>query len=72
VSATGTGVLDGQAEALNPKTVWVRHSNARAWDAFYQELVMGVGQVVIQDSFGSPRHDSPKPEQRSAHTARGS
>ena len=32
---------------------------------FYQELGMGLGQVVIQDSFGSPRHNSPKPEQGS-------
>ena len=52
-------------EALNPKTGWVWHPNARAWDAFYQELVMGLGQMVIQHSFGSPRHNSPKPEQRS-------
>ena len=28
-----------------------------------KQLVMGLGQVVIQDSFGSPRHNSPKPEQ---------
>jgi hypothetical protein len=52
-------------QALNPATGWVWHPNARAWDAFYQELVMGLGQVVIQDSFGSSRHNSPKPEQGS-------
>jgi hypothetical protein len=52
-------------EALNPKTGWVWHPNARAWNALYQELVMGLGQVVIQDSFGSPQNDSPRSEQRS-------
>jgi hypothetical protein len=52
-------------EALNPKTGWVWHPNARAWDALYQELAMGLGQVVIQDSFGSPQTDAPRPEQRS-------
>jgi len=51
--------------ALNPDTGWVWHSNARSWDAFYQQLVMGLGQVVIQDSFGSPRRKSPKPKQGS-------
>jgi hypothetical protein len=55
-------------DALNPQTGWVWHPNARAWDAFYQELVMGMGQVVIQDSFGSPRNDSPRPERRSQPT----
>ena len=68
--AGATPVLGGffsrlAQEALNPKTGWVWHPNARAWDAFYQELGMGLGQVVIQDSFGSPRHNSPKPEQGS-------
>jgi YD repeat-containing protein len=52
-------------EALNPKTGWVWNPNARAWDAFYQQLVMGLGQVMIQNSFGSPRRNSPKPEQGS-------
>src|SRR5262249_35237790 len=57
------GSLSQLAEqALNPQTGWVWHPNARAWDAFYQQLVMGLGQVVIQDSFGSPRRDSPRPE----------
>ena len=50
-------------QALNPQTGWVWQPNARAWDTFYQQLAMDVGQVVIQDSFGSPRLDSPKPEQ---------
>ena len=68
--AGATPVLGGffsrlAQEALNPQTGWVWHPNARSWDAFYQELAMGLGQVVIQDSFGSPRHDSPKPEQGS-------
>ena len=68
--AGATPVLGGlfsqlAQQALNPETGWVWHPNARAWDAFYQELAMGLGQVVIQDSFGSPRHDSPKPEQGS-------
>ena len=71
--AAATPVLGGffsqlAQEALNPATGWVWHPNARAWDAFYQQLVMGLGQVVIQDSFGSPRNDSPKPEQRSQPT----
>jgi Bacterial toxin 5 len=71
--AGATPVLGGffsrlAQHALYPKTGWVWHPNARAWDAFYQELVMGVGQVVIQDSFDSPRHNSPKPEQRSQPT----
>ncbi|MGH8647071.1 MAG: hypothetical protein ACREX4_22485, partial [Gammaproteobacteria bacterium] len=44
-------------EALNPQTGWVWHPNARAWDALYQELAMGLGQLAIQDSFGSPRHN---------------
>jgi YD repeat-containing protein len=55
-------------EALNPATGWVWHPNARAWDAFYQQLVIGLGQVVIQDSFGSPQNESPRPEQRSQPT----
>ena len=68
--AAATPVLGGffsqlAQEALNPETGWVWHPNARAWDAFYQQLVMGLGQVVIQDSFGSPRHNSPRPEQGS-------
>ncbi|MGH8646396.1 MAG: hypothetical protein ACREX4_18835 [Gammaproteobacteria bacterium] len=68
--AAATPVLGGffsrlAQEALNPKTGWVWHPNARAWDALYQELAMGLGQLAIQDSFGSPRHTSPKPEQRS-------
>ena len=75
--AAATPVLGGffsqlAQEALNPATGWVWHPNARAWDAFYQQLVMGLGQVVIQDSFGSPRNDSPRPEQRSqSHPAGG-
>jgi len=68
--AAATPVLGGffsrlAQQALNPQTGWVWHPNARAWDAFYQELVMGLGQVVIQDSFGSPWRHSPKPEQGS-------
>ena len=52
-------------EALDPKTGWAWRPNARAWDAFYQQLGMGLGQVVIQDSFGSPQqHDSPGDEPR--------
>src|SRR5262249_13480689 len=70
VGGGATPVLGGffsrlYLEALNPQTGWVWHPNARAWDALYQELAMGLGQVVIQDSFGSPRRNSPKPEQRS-------
>ena len=68
--AAATPVLGGffsqlAQQALNPATGWVWHPNARAWDAFYQQLVMGLGQVVIQDSFGSPGNGSPRPEQRS-------
>jgi YD repeat-containing protein len=54
---------DVARDALNSKTGWVWHRNARAWDAFYQDLVIDVGQLVIQDSFGS--RDSPKPKQGS-------
>jgi YD repeat-containing protein len=68
--AAATPVLGGffsrlAQEALNPKTGWVWHPNARAWDAFYQELGIGLGQLVIHDSFGPPRHESSKAAQRS-------
>src|SRR5262249_59675232 len=71
--AAATPVLGGffsqlAQEALNPATGWVWHPNARAWDAFYQQLVIGLGQVVIQDSFGSPQNDPPRSEQRSQPT----
>jgi hypothetical protein len=52
-------------DAVNPKTGWVWHPNARAWDAFYQDLAIELGQVVIQDSFGSPRQTPPKPKRGS-------
>ncbi len=65
--AAATPVLGGffsqlAQAALDHNTGWVWHPNIRAWDAFYQQLVMGLGQVVIQNSFGAPRHNSPKPK----------
>jgi hypothetical protein len=44
-------------DALNPKTGWVWNPNARTWDTFYQELVMGLGQLAIQNSFKQGSED---------------
>jgi YD repeat-containing protein len=68
--AAATPVLGGffsqlAQDAFNPATGWAWHPNARAWDAFYQQLVVGLGQVVIQDSFGSPQNEAPRPERTS-------
>ena len=59
-------------EALDPKTGWAWHPDARNWDAFYQQLGMSLGQVVIQDSFGSPQqHDFSADEPRGGWRSAG-